>query len=247
VFVIAALAICWFAEHLHRARRQAREHAERSDQLLAELRSSREHLQLHVDNSEQLVWLKDGQGRYVFANRAACAAAGVDCAEMIGKTDADVLRPERAAAAAAAEQEVRRTMAPVTQDSVQIGDRVFRVVRFPVALPDGQVGIGATGVDITELTASQARLTQLLAAAQERERVLQSVLDHVPEGITVAMGAQARIVLVSRHGAELMQGPVAGLTDIDAITVDPAGADLSRRSTRRRARNCRSPAPAAAR
>ena len=235
-FVIAALAICWFAERLHRARRQAREHAERSDQLLAELRSSREHLQLHVDNSEQLVWLKDGQGRYVFANRAACAAANVDCEEMIGKTDADVLRPERAAVAAAAEREVRHTMAPVTQDSVQIGDRVFRVVRFPVALPDGQVGIGATGLDITELTASQARLTQLLAAAQERERVLQSVLDHVPEGITVAMGEQARIVLVSRHGAELMQGPVAGLTDIDAITVDPAATDIAPDDTAARAR-----------
>ncbi len=178
-FVIASLAICWFAERLHRARRQARAHAAHSDQLLAELRSSREHLQLHVDNSEQLVWLKNGQGRYVFANRAACAAAGVDCADLIGKTDADVLPPERAAAAAAAEQEVRRTRAPVTQDSVQMGDRVFRVVRFPVALPDGQVGIGATGLDVTELTDSQTRLSQSLAAAQERERAYRQAMDTV--------------------------------------------------------------------
>lgn len=178
-FVIASLAICGFAERLHRARRQARAHAAHSDQLLAELRSSREHLQLHVDNSEQLVWLKNGQGRYVFANRAACAAAGVDCADLIDKTDADVLAPERAAAAAAAEQEVRRTRAPVTQDSVQIGARVFRMVRFPVALPDGQVGIGATGLDVTELTDSQARLSRSLAAAQEREHAYRQAMDTV--------------------------------------------------------------------
>ncbi len=178
-FAIVALAICGFVERLHRARRQARAHAERSDKLVAELRSSREHLQLHVDNSEQLVWLKDGQGRYVFANRAACAAAGVDCADMIGKTDHDMLSPERATAAAVAEQEVRRTRASVTQDSMRIGDRVFRVVRFPVALPDGQVGIGATGLDVTELTASQARLSQSLAAAQERERAYRQAMDTV--------------------------------------------------------------------
>jgi hypothetical protein len=44
------------------------------------------------------------------------------------------------------------------------------------------------------------------------QRTLHALMEHVPEGITIADGPDARIRMVSRHGEELLGGAHAGLT-----------------------------------
>ena len=51
-----------------------------------------------------------------------------------------------------------------------------------------------------------------LSEAEESRRILQVLMDHVPEGITIADTPDGRIRMVSRYGQDVLGGPHHGLT-----------------------------------
>src|SRR5262245_53066367 len=100
-----------------------------------------------------LAFVKDAQGRYVFANPTMERTFGFRVADLQDRTDVDWLGPVPEAAqrhGAALEAD-----APVeTVETVAIADgstRHFMVIRFPFAERDGRQLVGGVAVDVTSL------------------------------------------------------------------------------------------------
>ena len=63
----------------------------------AELQSTEHRFTMFMENLPGLAWIKDLDGRYVYANEAAVRAFGAQRAELYGRTDEEVFPPETAA------------------------------------------------------------------------------------------------------------------------------------------------------
>lgn len=103
---------------------------------------------------------------------------------------------------------------------LKAGDRLFGTLSFgtrtrPRFAPDEVelMRIVADQVSVAmERILVRQDLEEALADAAAGQRTLQALMEHVPEGITIADGPDARIRMVSRHGDELLGGAHAGLT-----------------------------------
>jgi len=66
--------------------------------------------------------------------------------------------------------------------------------------------------DITERRRAEERLSLALARAEEGERILNALMENIPEGITIADAPNLSLRMVSRYGEELLGGTLSGLT-----------------------------------
>ncbi|MEC5396636.1 sensor histidine kinase [Uliginosibacterium sp. H1] len=60
--------------------------------------------------------------------------------------------------------------------------------------------------DVTEQIVVEHKLQSALLQTQEKAQILQAILDHVPEGLAIALGPDKQIVAVSRHGQKMIEG-----------------------------------------
>ncbi|HEX2997244.1 MAG TPA: PAS domain S-box protein [Anaerolineales bacterium] len=119
------------------------------------LRQSEERFARFMQYLPGLAWIKDAQGRYVYANAAAEKAFGMALENLYGKTDAEVFPP-----AVAAQFRENDEQALVNEKGVQTVETLPQddgivhyslVTKFPIAGTDGKVAmIGGTAFDITE-------------------------------------------------------------------------------------------------
>jgi len=72
-------------------------------------------------------------------------------------------------------------------------------------------------IDITERKRAEESLQQALAKAEDGDRLLTALMEHVPEGITIADGPDVKLRMVSRHGQELLGGSHAGLAAAEVV------------------------------
>lgn len=124
------------------------------------LQAERQLLQTIVDNLPYSVYLKDTQGRFLFANAFCTKVLNVDSEEkLIGKTDADfgVFTPEQLQAFRQEEKRVTTTGKPLLNNLQSASDdpndhRWASVSKMPWYGPDGNiVGIIGLNRDITKL------------------------------------------------------------------------------------------------
>lgn len=134
-------------------------------------------LQIVIEGTEDIIFLKDLEGRYVTINSAGVEAIGKPIDEIIGKDDADLFPPE-----------VARHMKEIDLRTIETGERqlvedvipqgntirTYLASKTPYRTPEGEI-IGSIGIlrDITErvraseeLRQSQRRLQMALNAAQ---------------------------------------------------------------------------------
>jgi two-component system, NtrC family, sensor kinase len=137
------------------------------------LESEREMLRALIDNIPDLLYVKDTECRFVIANPEAAHALGVNNPEeLIGKTELDFIRSERANACYANEQNVMLSgQATFNHEEIVLdvlGDDI-PVLRTTVPLRDsrGQItGIAGVGHNISERKKSE----EALAAAERKYR-----------------------------------------------------------------------------
>jgi PAS domain S-box-containing protein len=72
-----------------------------------------------------------------------------------------------------------------------------------ITLPDGQFGVVCHFYDLSQIRRAEAEVRRRVDEAEEGRRILQAIMEYVPEGITVAEGPDVTIRMVSRHGLEL--------------------------------------------
>jgi PAS domain S-box-containing protein len=127
------------------------------------LRESEQRFARFMQHLPGLAWIKDLEGRYVFANDAAMRAFGRPRADLYGKTDEEVFPPETAAQF---RENDRRALAGGA--GVQViealehsdGTRHHSLVsKFPILGPDGQPSlVGGMAIDVTERIQMEAAL-----------------------------------------------------------------------------------------
>jgi two-component system, cell cycle sensor histidine kinase and response regulator CckA len=154
-----------------------------TDRKVAEeaLRQSRDLLDAVLESSQDHIWAKSLDGRYLLMNSTAATAMGRRVDAVIGKTDSDLYPAEVAERFVSVDRRVIETGATITGvdlDARDGGPRAYLVTRGPLQDREGRV-IGTFGVarDITERRAAEEALRQ----SQERYR---SFIEQSTEGVS---------------------------------------------------------------
>jgi PAS domain S-box-containing protein len=146
------------------------------------LAESEERFARFMDHVPGLAWIKDQDGRYVYANEAAATAFGRTRDQLYGRTDADLFPLETSARFL---DNDRRAM--VTGSGVDVIETLTHedgvhhslVSKFPIPLPDGRSMLGGIAIDITERQIVEVAL-------RESEARFRNMADNAPVLIWVA-------------------------------------------------------------
>jgi PAS domain S-box-containing protein len=185
----------------------------------AAARENEERLRLFFEHAPVAVAMFDCEMRYLAASRRWLDDYRLD-GEVLGRSHYDVFPeiPERW-------REVhRRALAGevVTADEDRFvrADGTAQWQRWEVRPWHGMDGaIGGVVLfteDITERKRVEEALRQALAKAEAGDRLLSALMEHVPEGITIADAPNVNIRMVSRAGQELTGKPRKTLEGIPA-------------------------------
>jgi PAS domain S-box-containing protein len=152
--------------------RAARRHAQR------DLKVQRDMLRLVIDTNPSLIFVKDGTGRFVLANRAVADLYGTTVDALIERRE-ETIGPDADEIARfdTADQEVLRTGLARYEEAKPITDvragtvRWFECRRVPLVLSDGTRQVLGIGTEITEQRATQ----EALRATEEQFRQAQKM------------------------------------------------------------------------
>jgi PAS domain S-box-containing protein len=127
------------------------------------LRESEERFSQFMQNLPGLAWIKDLEGRYVFANAAAQAAFQVSGEALYGKKDQDIFTADVASRFRTNDREALANETGVqvieTLPDAENRSRYSIVSKFPIPGPDGRaVLVGGVAIDITERKEAEAAL-----------------------------------------------------------------------------------------
>jgi PAS domain S-box-containing protein len=156
---------------------------------LAELRQAEEALResegrfsRFMEHLPGLAWIKDLQGRYVYANEAAARVFGTSQADLMGKTDEEVFPAQTAAQFRANDRRALESESGAVQAIEELehadGVHLSIVSKFRVPAANEQdVLVAGVAFDITEQKRAEAAL-------RRSEQQLRLVIDSLPAVVT---------------------------------------------------------------
>jgi cyclic di-GMP phosphodiesterase len=130
-----------------------------------------DRLQMLMDRAPVPIYIKDGERRYVLANRVAHEVAGLQPNDMIGLTDKDFMPPEAERRVAVSDRGILDAGGTYeAEETIVVGaqERTFLTVKFPYVDDAGRIaGISGISTDITDKRKAE-ELQEELARAQGR-------------------------------------------------------------------------------
>ncbi len=169
-----------------------------------------------ADSSEDAIFAKDKEGKYILFNRAASQFVGKPAAEMLGQDDLAIFPPDQARMLMAAGRRVIENNRVQTEEeylTLPCGDRVFLATKGPLQDNDGQV-IGIFGIsrDITGFKRAEADL-------REREGLFRALVEQSLAGIYIIQ--QGRLCYINPCFAHLFgydsPGALLGVGPLHAL------------------------------
>ena len=165
-----------------------------------ELKESRELFRSFMENLPGDAFIRDGQGRYVFANRQFLKHAGLKREEVYGKTNYNLF-PRTMAVEFGANDQVIRSHGQTFTFRAKVpnrdnGSRRLIVHKFPVRMPEAENLIGGMAFDITKEFELQKDLRESESRFQEMADLAPVFLVELDTGLAVTYANQmAREVL----------------------------------------------------
>ncbi len=189
-----------------------------------------------LDQLPDAFYVKDRASRFIFANASTCRGrSAFSGADLIGKTDFDVLDGKAAALSYLAEQDVMETGAPIKareeKIAFQSGEEFwFSTSKMPLRSADGTV-VGLIGLsrDISErkrredLRHGHARLLEMIARGQPLEPVLDALVRLAEAELD---GIRMSILMLDASGRTLHNAASTSLAPaflamVDGIEIGP--------------------------
>lgn len=177
-----------------------------------ELRQSRDIIR----NIHSIILIMDREGGITFINDFGLSYFGFARDELIGRNILGTIVPESESTG----RDLRDLMADILASPEQHADNINENIKkngervwiswANKVLYDAEgrpAGILAAGNDITALKRTQQE-------AEESHRILQAIIDHVPEDIVVVEGPDARVKMDSQYSARLAGRPLAEITGL---------------------------------
>lgn len=151
-----------------------------------------------LSNIDAHIYVKDHRGNYLYANEKTLLLYGRTAAEVIGRSDADLLPAEVAQRLAATDREVIGASARHAGEEVVVGadgkERHYWSIKLPLELPGQPTGIIGFSTEITELL----RLRQTL----ERQRITDA-LTGLPNRLQLEQELALELRLAQRDGGSV--------------------------------------------
>ncbi|HSA62837.1 MAG TPA: PAS domain S-box protein [Nitrospiraceae bacterium] len=188
-----------------------------------ELRESEARLRAILDNSPNLVFLKDMQGRYLHVNRQFEQAFHISHEAIVGKTDTEIFPADQAAEFRANDRKVLQAGIPFEFEEVALqddGPHTSIVHKFPLYDGDGKpYALCGITTDITQRKVMEK-------AVQQAEAKYRDIFDNAVEGIFQSTPdgryLSANPALARMYGYESPEELMASVVDIGhQIYVDP--------------------------
>jgi PAS domain S-box-containing protein len=112
------------------------------------------------DATDDMVFLKDEDLRYVLVNAANARYLGLAAQEVVGRDDTELMPPDAAASCRSTD------LAALEQHRLivsceEVDGRVYETRKFPVVLPSGRVGLGGFVRDITDQRRAEEQIARL--------------------------------------------------------------------------------------
>ncbi len=196
------------------ADREAREERRRAQEAL---RASEARYRALIEATTDMIFVKDHDLRYLIANRALAAFLGREVADIIGKTDAELLDAQTAEAVRRCDLQALQSAAAVILEETA-GDRTYQLIRFPIPLTDDEIGVGGIVRDITGRKRVEAQLRQANV-------FLDSIIENIPDMVFMKDARDLRFVRFNRAGEELLglsRDVLLGKNDYDLFPAEQA-------------------------
>jgi len=160
------------------------------------LRESEARFSKFMNHLPGLAWIKDGEGRYVFANAAAQAAFQTSMQDLAGKSDEEVFPPETAAAFIENDRLARRNEGGrQTVETLRDEKGILRhsiVSKFPIPTADRQPPmVGGIAIDITEQKRAEQnheflfRIAEKIRLSRNAEELLADIANLLGEYLEI--------------------------------------------------------------
>lgn len=197
-------------------------------------------VEIITESSNDAIFAKDLEGRYILFNRAASDFVGKPAAEVLGHDEYAIFPAEQAAMLQAAGQEAVGQGSPITREerlTTPGGERVFLATKGPLRDADGKV-VGLFGIsrDITAQKQVEAELIQLTDDLTATLHAIPDLLFELDEeGRYVKVGATADALLAApaaqlagRRVGEILPAEAAETVMAALTQAQQTGADYGR-------------------
>ena len=171
-YLIVAAGIVALGGRMHATRFRAERDMAAQRRAESARHESEERFRLFMENLPGLAWIKDREGRYVYANDAALAAFWKSRDDLYGRTDEDIFPPHTAAQFRANDLRALTSLSGVQiiETLAQEDGRVHHslVSKFPIPGSSGDEPlVGGIAIDITEHRIAEETLRE----SEERLRL----------------------------------------------------------------------------
>ncbi|HEX4228961.1 MAG TPA: ATP-binding protein [Bryobacteraceae bacterium] len=203
---------------------------QRANQMLSQ---SEDRLHSILDNSPTAVYMKDLEGRYMFANRQFRKFFGEDPA-ILGKTDYELFSLDAATVYRRNDQLVIKTGAPVETEEMAPhpdGPHVCISVKFPLKAGENELyAVCGIWMDITDRKREEANRLRITAELERERARLQAILQNIPIGVLVTEAESGCVLMANPRLTRILDRDlIPGVRLVDAcrfILCQPDGAPL---------------------
>ncbi|MDW7667944.1 MAG: diguanylate cyclase [Bacillota bacterium] len=155
-----------------------------------------------MDADDRLIYLKDKNLNYIFANEAFKKYYDLENEDFIGSNDSDISTEKFAEIKRKTDEEVLKNKIKI-EDTVKWDGRVYKTNKFPIKLLDGSYGVGAYIKDITIENWVREEKEKTAEKIKEHKEQLQLILDSTAEGI-YGMDNEGNCTFCNKKGIELL-------------------------------------------
>ncbi len=190
VFLVEGTLTSVLMRQLIDAKRQSEANATEAGAYRDTLQQSEARLQAILDHATAIIYLKDGEGRYLLTNRQWETTFHLDRQSAVGQTDLDLFPRDVAEAVREQDQEVRRLgKALEWEDQLPNADgsRTYLTIKFPILNERGATyAVGGFSTDITDRKRAEE--------AVRRERDFAENLIAAAPAIVLVLDRQGRVL-----------------------------------------------------